>query len=478
MQAEFRARGATALRMGLWGTKPAVYFRDPDSIATIGRGGDRFGKLIDELDRLHRFSGAASLFVLRRDDEHAALRSVMAPFFGAASIKALAPIFVEVADDAVDAALLACGGGAGGGGAIVDLETITRRAMLDVIGRTAFGYDFEALALLRGDLAARAGSPRPPPRAHQAYTYARASDGGAPPMDVVDIVGGLYFMAMVLTFNPPLPDALLPGYARYVAGIEQLEACVARVLQDYGGDPVPGAAPSLLGCLIAARDARALDGAVDNATIRDNLLTFMIAGSDTVATTLALALFELAHHPETQAAVVAELDAAGLLGAAARGAPPPPGVVLEELPMLSAVIKETLRMYPPAPSTGRLALGDDVVGGYFIEAGTQVVIDLYNMHRSERYWPRPDEWLPDRWLSQHAATLGPTRADAYAPYGVGARACIGKVFANVELHYVLARVLSRLEVAAVPECGPHVQLHKSFTLRSEKPLVVSFRERE
>lgn len=129
MQAEFRASGAPALRMGLWGTEPAVYFREPDHVALIGGAGHRFGKIVKGLDKgFQRFSGPRSLFVLQNDGDHAAMRSVLAPFFGMASLKNLVPIFVEVANEMVDVALQSEAGGR------VDLESITRRAMLDVIG--------------------------------------------------------------------------------------------------------------------------------------------------------------------------------------------------------------------------------------------------------------------------------------------------------------------------------------------------------
>lgn len=328
-------------------------------------------------------------------------------------------------------------------------------------GRTAFGYDFQALRLLGNYLA---GADSLAPGALQqrtrplAFAYARAADVGAPPIDVVDILEGTYFMAMLQTFDLPVPDVVLPGYAKYIRGIEQLEACVEQVLDTYrdrapSGDAAAATTttltkkpPSLLGCMVTARDAG--QAGVDDGTIRDNLLTFMIAGSDTVATTLAMALFELAHHPAAQARLVQELSDAGLLDADIAATPPPPDLVVGGLPFLSAVIKETLRLYPAAPSTGRLVKGDDVVGGYFIPAGTQVVMDFYNMHRHERYWPRPDDWLPERWMPDGAPDLGPSRPDAYEPFGVGARACIGRVFANLELHYVLAHVVRRLGIGA------------------------------
>ena len=519
MQAEFRASNARALRMGLWGTEPAYYFREPEDVALIGKATHRFGKIIKGFERFKRFCGSNSILILRDDNHHAALRSILQPFFTLASLKNLTPVFLEAADEMVDVMLLTA---AAPSASPVDLETVTRRAMLDVIGRTAFGYDFEALRLWKDKLidekSMQEGSEafEDPSRRRErgrartsAYNYARAADVGQPPLDIIDIVGGTYFMAMIQTFDPPIPDFMLPGFSKYIRGIEQLEACVLQVLEAYKGEPVAASeptkeavcyevdggssansrpaevkkkkkkAPSLLGCLVAARDAGELDGTVDDGVIRDNLLTFMIAGSDTVATTFALALFELAHHPEVQARVVTELKNAGLLDQERTfdEAPPPPELILNGLPFMSAVIKETLRMYPPAPSTGRLAENDEVLGGYFVPAGSQVVIDFFNMHRHEKYWHRADEWLPERWMPEGVEQMGPTPQDAYEPFGIGARGCIGKVFANLELHYMLAHVMRRLALEPVPGSGPEVHLHKSFTLRSEDSLFVAPRER-
>ncbi|EFJ44606.1 hypothetical protein VOLCADRAFT_35136, partial [Volvox carteri f. nagariensis] len=106
------------------------------------------------------------------------------------------------------------------------------------------------------------------------------------------------------------------------------------------------------------------------------------------------------------------------------------------LPFLTACLNETLRLYPALPEITRLAQQDDVLSGYQVTRGSSVVVSLYSMHRHPAIWPRPDEWLPQRWMEaadDDAEDRGPRSPNAFLPFGVGPRGCIGRNFSLLNM---------------------------------------------
>ena len=149
----------------------------------------------------------------------------------------------------------------------------------------------------------------------------------------------------------------------------------------------------------------------------------------------------------------AELDA--VLGGRA--------TVLEDLPNLrytTAVFSESLRLYPPAWAIGRRALEDYQAGDFLIPAGRIVLLSPYVVHRDARWFPEPLKFIPERWLDED-----PSRPKfAYAPFGGGARVCIGERFAGMEGVMVLAAIGQRWKLRPVP--GQVVETRPLITLRA------------
>src|SRR5918996_680583 len=156
--------------------------------------------------------------------------------------------------------------------------------------------------------------------------------------------------------------------------------------------------------------------------ITDHAVTLLLAGHETTANALAFALHLLAHQPEVQARVHAEVDDV------VRGPLPGPGD-LERLPTCRAVIAEALRLFPPSWAMGRQAVEDHHVGGQVTPAGELVVLPQWVVHRDPRWWPEPDRFDPDRWSVGN--TQGRPRW-AYFPFGAGVRMCIGEGFARTQ----------------------------------------------
>ncbi len=164
--------------------------------------------------------------------------------------------------------------------------------------------------------------------------------------------------------------------------------------------------------------------------IRDQVVTFIVAGHETVASALTWAWALLAAHPDVQRDLQDESDAV-LGGRAATFAD------YARLPLARAVMDEALRLYPPAWLITRKALEDDVLGGHEVPSSSLVILSPWLLHRHPAVWPAPQEFRPDRFLS------GEADRTAFIPFGAGLRQCIGRDFAYVEGVLMLAAVAGR-----------------------------------
>jgi cytochrome P450 len=188
----------------------------------------------------------------------------------------------------------------------------------------------------------------------------------------------------------------------------------------------------LLGMLLAARDAETGEGMSD-AQLRDEATTLLVTGHESTANAAVWIFYALSRHPEIERAVIDEFTA--LCGDRVPG-----DDELRGLTYLRCVIEEVLRLYPPAWTTSRTALADDVILGYPVKAGTTVMISPYVIHRNPRYWPDPERFDPAR----HAPACKEQRPKfAFVPFGGGPRNCIGANFAMMELQLMAVMTLQR-----------------------------------
>ncbi|GAB4391068.1 cytochrome P450 [Albidovulum sp.] len=236
--------------------------------------------------------------------------------------------------------------------------------------------------------------------------------------------------------------AWVPRPSRLVSGpiMRAMKAMADRAIESRrhrGPRPVP----DLLDLLLEAADPET-GRRMTTAELRDNLLTFIVAGHETTALSLAWALYLIAHDPAVQDRARTEAQAA--LGGRAAVAGD-----LDRLPLCRRIVDESLRLYPPAAFLSRTARRHDLILGREIRPGDTVMLPIYALHRHHALWRDPDRFDPDRFATPEAIDRF-----AYLPFGGGPRICIGASFALQEAVIILATLLARFRFAPVPGREP------------------------
>jgi cytochrome P450 len=265
-----------------------------------------------------------------------------------------------------------------------------------------------------------------------------------------------------------------PNNRRLAKHIDHLDEVVFRIIENRRRRVAAGGEPGsdLLGLLMSACTEE--DG-VDNGAgmsdrlLRDESMNLLMAGHETTAQFLAWTWNLLSLYPAARLRVEAEVDA---VAAAHGGRGAPTGKDLQSLDYTRRVLDESLRLYPPAWIFRRTAIEDDVVGGFRLPAGSDVLLVPYVIHRHEAFWENPEAFDPDRFLPERSE--GRHRC-AYVPFGGGPRLCIGMHFALLEALVVVTMVSQRYRLDRV--AGPAIQPEASFTLRPKGGVQVIARNR-
>uniref|UniRef100_A0A1I8N5X8 Uncharacterized protein n=2 Tax=Musca domestica TaxID=7370 RepID=A0A1I8N5X8_MUSDO len=185
------------------------------------------------------------------------------------------------------------------------------------------------------------------------------------------------------------------------------------------------------------------EGLIDHRGICEEVDTFILAGYDTISMNLIYALRCLAMYPDVQAKCYEELqecipeDLSGLNMKQ-----------LNNLKYLDCVIRETLRLYPSVPTVKRECIADTVVGGnLFLPKRTQINLHIYDIHRNPKYFPDPEVFRPERFMSSEKR-----HPYAFIPFSVGQRNCIGQKFAILEIKTLLIHILQNFQLQSVSDC--------------------------
>ena len=240
------------------------------------------------------------------------------------------------------------------------------------------------------------------------------------------------------------------GNLRFRRAIRRLDTLIYGIIHDRRASGED--AGDLLSMLLAVRDEETSEGMTDR-QLRDEAMTVFLAGHETTANALSWTWRLLAGHPEVESRLHEELREV------LAGCPP----TVEDLPRLrytDMVVKESMRLYPPAWAFGREALEDCEIGGYHVPAGTQLIMSQWVMHRDTRYYDEPGKFRPERWGD--GSTEGLLKY-AYFPFGGGPRLCIGQSFAKMEAVLLLATIARQFRLRAAP--GERISPQPSITLR-------------
>ena len=384
------------VRQPLVGT--VVHLANPDDIRTVFAGDPRVFHSGEAHEILIGVLGESSLFVID-EDEHRDRRRLMTPAFTRDAVASLADQMAEVA---------AANVGSWPVGKEFPVASKTTEIALEVILRTVIGAtDPDRLAALR------------------------------------KVVPELLYLSAWETLavaNPKLRNRR--PWQKLRRRFAEADALLYAEIADCRADPLLGERIDSLATLVRAADEGGRG--MDDAELRDQLLTLILAGHETTAAGVAWVLERLVRHPDALAKAVAAADAS------AEGDP-----AGDEY--LDAITKETLRIRPIIFSTARLLTEPAEVGGYLLPAGTTVDVSIGLVHANNAIYPDPERFDPDRMIG---ATLSPT---TWLPFGGGSRRCLGAIYATVEMRVVLREILRRVELKTTTAPAEKQQLkHVTF----------------
>ncbi|OBZ91307.1 hypothetical protein A0J61_00634 [Choanephora cucurbitarum] len=289
----------------------------------------------------------------------------------------------------------------------VEIIDWTTNLTFETIGRIGFGYDFNLL-----------------------------TSRNQPPNDFIEAMGYCLKQSIQRIQQAQFIKSLpIEANRKFDRSIKLMHDTVDRVIAERKASPdAKDMEKDLLGYMLNARDENQLGLSDEN--IRDQVVTFLIAGHDTTANTLAWALYELHRNPDIQAKILQEIADNHITHTEL-----PSSEQISNLKYMHQVLKEVLRMYPPVRVLGKYCKQDCIVpGGYRIKEGTAVSIQVYSLHHNEEVYPDHNRFDPDRWTPEEEQKRS---RFAWLPFSTGPRGCIGMAFALQEAKTVLAMLLHR-----------------------------------
>ncbi|MER6910164.1 cytochrome P450 [Streptomyces sp. NPDC000594] len=260
--------------------------------------------------------------------------------------------------------------------------------------------------------------------------------------------------------------APLPQQRRFHRARAELEGVVERLVADRYARPGSTGGDDVLTRLIDST-RRESDPRIARRRLRDEVVTLLLAGHETTASTLGWTFHLLDRHPWAARRVRAE--AREVLGDR-----PPAHEDLLGLPYTLSVVQEAMRLYPPVWILTRRAQGDDEVGGYHVPAGADVLVCPYTLHRHPRYWQDPERFDPERFAPE--AGQGRPRY-AYLPFGAGPRFCVGSNLGTMEAVFVTAMVMREFTLRTPPGHRVVPEPMLSLRVRGGLPVEVGRAER-
>ncbi|WIA29661.1 hypothetical protein OEZ86_012145 [Tetradesmus obliquus] len=392
------------------------------------------------------------------------LRTAWQPAFGSAALEGYAGGMNAAAEELRQKLEVAAASGEG-----VELFGELGAMTMDVVGQAAYGVDLHSL--------------QTPEHVTQQQQQQQEESSLLAAIKAVFEGGGVAnssnYLPLVLLFPllAPLvqalayrwPDAKLARLAKARAKIRQVSMQLVQGWRGHpqqqqqqqqqdaqsagngcitpaGGVPEPaagalsgtaGAPGTFPGLMLAARDKETGQQLTDEQVV-SQLNTFLVAAFETTASAIACCIYFIAQHPQVQGALLAEVDAFGRQRRVAFSD-------LDQFPQADAILKETLRLIPPGAIAARFTeQGHQLTPEVWLPPGTPLFACIHAYQRDPQLWPAAEQFRPERWLqdgaSAAAEVLQPSTPDAYSPFGIGGRLCVGMRFANQEVVIALVRL--------------------------------------
>ncbi len=285
-------------------------------------------------------------------------------------------------------------------------------------------------------------------------------------LEIKDAVETMIQFVATGQMNPLRPPLWLPTAKNraYSRARDVVHTYINGVIAHRRAMPPDHWPDDLLSKLMLARDEETGETMSDE-LLRDESITIFFAGHETTARTLTFLWYALAQNPEVERRLHAEIDAVV-------GEGPPTIPHLKELVYTLQTIKETLRLYPPAPTYVRDALDADEMDGVPVPAGSRMMLWPYLTHRHPDFWERPYQFDPDRWEPEREAARHPY---AYHPFAAGQRICIGNNFSLYESQLLVAMLASRFAPRLVPGHQPQLEMAGTLISKNGLPMILTVR---
>jgi len=377
----------------------------------------RFDKKVHRaLENIRDFAGDGLFTAYTEEPNWGKAHRILMSAFGPAALRDMFDGMLDIADQ------LVLRWERFGASAAIDVADNMTRLTLDTIALCAFGYRLNSLYQ------------------NEMHPF-------------IGAMAGALTEAGARTKRLPIQTRLMRRTRRkYADDIRLMHEIADGVIAQRKGDPSGAEKKDLLGRMLQGRDPVTGEGLTDE-NIRYQMVTFLIAGHETTSGLLSFALYALLKNPPLLARARAQVDEVV-------GDETPRFEDLAELPYIEQVLKETLRIWPPAPVYAVWPFEDTVIGGRYPVRRDETVMVLSSMlHRDPAVWgDDPERFDPDRFAAEAEAQLPP---DAWKPFGNGQRGCIGRPFAMQEAKLLLAMILQRFDLT---ERDPSYQLKIKETL--------------
>jgi len=298
----------------------------------------------------------------------------------------------------------------------LDLQRFCMHLTLDVLTQTLFGQTFDECELVDREMKAVMAAFRPWPQ---------------------------LFRTVCPTWVP------LPSRRHIETARDRLHGVVDRLIASKRRGTL---GDDLLSRLLLLKDEQ---GSLTEDELRDQVITFLLAGHETTALALVFTLRLLGEHPRWRDRVEAEVDAVSARGVSADS--------LRDMHQTYAVLQEALRLYPPAWMMGRQPIEDCVIAGWQLRKGQQLIIPVFTIQRDPRWYSAPDRFDPSRFLADDAADARRPGRFTYLPFGSGPRVCVGSHFATLEALAILCALLRRVRLVGASNAP--FEVATSITLR-------------